>query len=184
MIDVRKIIREAIEDYISQDEGIRAVLFDFDMTLFDTTCLVGIDQELIRSTNDISSISHLINKVKIYDGIDEMLSYLRNHNIAYGIVSNRNEAIIKAVVGKYGLKPQIIVGERLNCPKGIRMKEALRKLAVEPKNALYVGDSTSDNAEARKSGIDFVGASWGGKTLPMAYNSPSELIKYIEYINS
>ena len=64
------------------------------------------------------------------------------------------------------------------------MKDALSKLGVEPQNAVYVGDSPWDNAEAHKAGMEFIGATWGNRKLKWGYNTPQEVIKYIEYINN
>ena len=181
--NVRNIIREVVEDYISND-GVKAVLFDFDMTLVDTSSFNGIDKEYIRATNDLSIAKELIPQTKMYGGIRSLLDYLNANNIKVGIVSNRNEALLNATLKYHNITADVIIGERLNCPKGIRMSEALGTLGVEPRNAIYVGDSPWDNAEARKADVTFIGATWGNKRLIMGYNSPQEIIQYIEYINS
>ena len=183
-MNVRKLIREVIEEYIDDDSKIQAVIFDFDLTLVNTLPLKGVDRDYIRQTNDISQIMGLIPQTTVYGGINELLGYLRQNNIRIGVVSNRHESIINAVLRYHGIEVDIIVGERLNCEKSIRMREALSKLNVEPKNAIYVGDSPWDNAEAHKCGMEFIGATWGNKKLRMGYNSPQEIIEYINYINN
>ena len=183
MNNLKKIITEVIEDYINNDE-IQAVLFDFDLTLVNTIALKGVDKEYIRQTSDISVIQNLIPQTSVYNGIGTLLSYLYNNGIKVGVVSNRHESIINAVLKYHGIRVNVVVGERLNCPKSIRMKDALSKLGVEPKNAIYVGDSPWDNAEARKAGMEFIGATWGSRKLSMGYNTPQEVIRYIEYINN
>ena len=183
MINLRKIITEVIDDYINED-GIQAVLFDFDLTLVNTLALKGINKEYIRQTNDITPIQNLISQTSVYDGIGALLSYLYQHGIKVGVVSNRHESVINAVLSYHGIRVDTVVGERLNCDKSIRMRDALSKLGVEPRNAIYVGDSPWDNAEAHKAGMEFVGATWGNRKLKMGYNTPQEVIRYIEYINS
>ena len=183
MINLKKIITEVIDDYI-EEQGIQAVLFDFDLTLVNTLALKGIDKEYIRQTNDISVIQNLIPQTSVYEGIGALLSYLYKSGIKVGVVSNRHESIINAILKYHGIRVNVVVGEKLNCPKCIRMKDALSKLGVDPQNAIYVGDSPWDNAEAHKAGMEFVGATWGNRKLSMGYNNPQEVIKYIEYINS
>ena len=179
------IIRETIEDYLNDDNNtIKAVIFDFDGTLINTRAFRGVDREYVRSTNDTSMIDNLLSSTSVFNGIPELLSWLRGSGIRFGVVSNRHVSIVNKTLSYFGIKPDIVIGERLNCPKSIRIKEALSKLGVEPNNAIYVGDSPWDNAEARKAGCEFVGATWGSKHLSMGYNSPMEVKKYIEYINN
>jgi phosphoglycolate phosphatase-like HAD superfamily hydrolase len=184
MVNLKRIITEIINEYIDYDSGIQAVIFDFDYTLVDTSALRGIDRNYIRQTNDISQLSELIPQTKVYNGISELLAYLYQNGIKVGVVSNRHESIINAVLKYHGIKVNVVIGERLNCEKSIRMKDALSKLGVEASNAVYVGDSPWDNAEAHKAGMEFIGATWGSRKLKMGYNNPMEIIKYIEYINN
>ena len=182
MININNIITEVIDNYIEED-GIKAVLFDFDLTLVNTLPYKGVNREYIRQTNDVSQLKDLIPQTRVYNGIPNLLNYLYSNGIKVGVVSNRHESVINATLKYHGIRVNVVVGERLNCPKCIRIKEALGKLGVEPKNAIYVGDSPWDNAEAHKCGMEFVGATWGNKKLSMGYNSPREIIKYIEYMN-
>lgn len=183
-MNIKRIINEVIEDYFEDnDETIKAVIFDFDLTLVNTLALKGLDREYIRSTEDTRMVDQLLPQTEVYNGIDNLLSYLRGSGIKVGVVSNRHVSIISKVLKYHDIKVDTIVGERLNCPKSIRIKEALNFLGVEPKNAIYVGDSPWDNAEARKAGCEFIGATWGNRKLRMGYNSPMEIIKYIEYMN-
>ena len=182
--NVYNIITEVIEDYISNDDGIKAVLFDFDFTLVNTIAFKGIDKEYIRATNDISIVEDLIPQTTVYNGIEELLNYLYTNGIKVGVVSNRFESIVNATLAHHGIKVDAVVGERPNSPKSNRMGEVLNKLGVNPHNAIYVGDSPWDNAEAHKAGMEFIGATWGNKRLKMGYNSPKEIIQYIDYINS
>ena len=184
MVNIKKIITETINEYIEDNGGIQAVIFDFDLTLVNTLPLKGIDREYIRQTNDTSQIKHLIPQTYVYNGITNLLSWLRQNGIRIGIVSNRHESIVNAILKYHGIGVDVVVGERLNCDKSIRIKDALSKLGVEARNAVYVGDSPWDNAEAHKAGMEFIGATWGSRKLKMGYNNPMEIIKYIEYINN
>lgn len=183
-MDYIKIIRETIEEYLEDDNSIKAVLFDFDLTLVNTLPFKGVDKEYIRQSGDISQVKDLIPMTKVYNGIDELLSFLKQSKIKVGVVSNRHESLVNATLQHHGIHMDVVIGEKLNCPKSIRMRDALSRLGVEPTNAIYIGDSTWDNAEARKCGMEFIGATWGNKRLAMGYNSPKEVIKYIEYMNS
>jgi phosphoglycolate phosphatase-like HAD superfamily hydrolase len=114
MNNFNKIITEVIDEYL-ENQGVQAVLFDFDLTLVNTLAFKGIDKEYIRQTGDISVIQNLIPQTSVYSGIDTLLSYLYQRGIKVGVVSNRHESIVNAVLNYHGIKVNVVVGERLNC---------------------------------------------------------------------
>ena len=72
--NIRKIINEVVENYIN-DDSIKAVLFDFDLTLINTLAFKGINREYIRTTNDISIIKDLIPQTTVYPGIKNLNTF-------------------------------------------------------------------------------------------------------------
>ena len=184
MVDIKRVITETINEYLEDNGGIQAVIFDFDLTLVNTLPFKGVDREYVRNTNDISQIKHLIPQTTVYAGIKYLILWLLQNGIKIGVVSNRHSSIVNATLRYHGIKADVVIGERLNSDKSTRMREALSKLGISPKNAIYVGDSPWDNAEAHKAGMEFVGATWGNRKLKMGYNNPMEIIKYIDYINN
>lgn len=181
---VKMIIREVIDNYVMDDieKEIRCVIFDFDLTLVNTLPFKGTDKERVRQ-GDMSEMEPLIPQTAVYNGIPQLLSYLKQNGIRIGVVSNRHESVVNATLRYHGIGVDVVIGERLNCPKSIRIREALQKLGTKPKNAIYVGDSPFDDVEAMKCGVEFIGATWGNKKLKMGYNSPDEVVRYVEYMN-
>ena len=110
---------------------------------------------------------HMEEKTKPYDGILELLDALREAGLKIGVVSNKFDTAVKGLCEKYF--PGYIdaaAGERE--AEGIRRKPApemvflaAKRLGVEVKNCLYVGDSEVDILTAQHAEMDCVSVTWG-----------------------
>lgn len=110
---------------------------------------------------------HMAEKTKPYDGILELLDALRQAGLKIGVVSNKFDTAVKGLCERYF--PGYIhaaAGERE--AEGIRRKPApemvflaAKRLGVEEKNCLYVGDSEVDILTAQHAGMDCVSVTWG-----------------------
>ena len=108
---------------------------------------------------------HLEDRTKPYEGIMELLQYLKEHQVQMAIVSNKADKAVKELVRKYfrGFI-ETAIGER----EGVRKKpepdsvvEAMRILCAERESAIYVGDSEVDFATAANAGLDCALVTWG-----------------------
>jgi phosphoglycolate phosphatase len=82
------------------------------------------------------------------------------------VVSNKMMAATQELVTHFFPEIEVAIGE--NEAEGIRKKpapdtviEALRKLSVDKKTAVYVGDSEVDLQTARNVGIPCISVLWG-----------------------
>ncbi len=175
-----RIIREAIEDYLSQDNiGIQAVIFDFDLTLVDATCYREY-RGYARANKDWSIYDEHVGETKVYPGIKELISYLRSNDIKVIVVSDNKQSVIEKTLSYHGIEYDAVRGAQgwMN-PKWKRMTTLLAKFGINPNNAISVGDMPSDAVQSEKAHIKFVGCSWGNDMVN-GINNPLDLIKIIE----
>ncbi len=86
--------------------------------------------------------------VKAYDGIKDLLNYLKNNNIKICVLSNKpHERTIENVEGIFGSEYfDYILGERDNIKRKPSPDGAIiitKKLNVLPKDCLYIGDTNT-----------------------------------------
>ena len=104
-------------------------------------------------------------KTKVYDGLLDMLSELKEKGVKMAVVSNKPDAAVKKLNREY-------FGDRLDYAigpsDGVRCKpypdmaeEALKALGVEKKDAVFVGDSEVDVQTGLNAGLDVIAVSWG-----------------------
>lgn len=129
-----------------------------------------------------------------YEGIMELLQYLKKQGILMGIVSNKNDAAVKELTKYYFadyIDIEVAIGER----EGIGKKpapdsvfEAMRILGVEKEETVYVGDSDVDRETAKNAGLACISVTWGFreeemlKELQPEYlvHKPEEIIRILE----
>lgn len=109
--------------------------------------------------------AHCSDKTRPYDGITELLDSLRKSGCLTAVVSNKADyGVQELCAGYFPGMFDFAVGER----EGIRKKpapdsvnEALRKLGVSNKEAVYIGDSDVDIETAKNAEMDCIGVEWG-----------------------
>lgn len=104
--------------------------------------------------------------ILLYDGIAESLQKLKDEGCKLAIVTQKNEKFINNMLAVYSF-----VGELFdmvcatNVEKEMEKTDMLRKvcadLAVEPSDALFVGDSYVDAVAAEEVGMDFAAVLYG-----------------------
>ena len=107
-------------------------------------------------------------RVEAYEGIKELLAFLRENHISCAVLSNkphdRTLDNVWAVFGKDALTAYY--GERED--EGIAKKPApdgveaiCRELGVSGEECLYFGDTNTDMETGKNAGVDTVGVTWG-----------------------
>ena len=128
------------------------------------------DQVITHCTNKFEAryADHLINRTKPYQGIQALLSNLKEAGYKIGVVSNKMEEATKEICQTFfGSLIDVAVGDtphRRRKPAPDNVWEALRQLESKPFKALYIGDSNIDVHTAREAGLEFVGVTWGFRT--------------------
>jgi pyrophosphatase PpaX len=100
----------------------------------------------------------------VYDGVLDVLRELRQRGIRNGIVTGKSRSsweitLTQVELGQFDV---VVVDDDVSSPKpdpqGI--VAALDKLRVEPRHAIYVGDSPADMEAARAAGTHAAAAMW------------------------
>lgn len=136
---------------------------------------------------------HGPSKCYLYDGMRELLDYLKANNILVGVATNKHQAVTISCLDAMKITDEFdcIAGtlpERPNKTAVIEYAKDYFKLKNE--EILMVGDTTNDQDGASNAGVMFVAALWGfgfsspedAKGLYYAGN-PVEVISIIEKIN-
>ena len=125
-----------------------------------------------------------------YDGIDELLDAAEKKGLKMGIVSSKRVPQYGIDMGRHGYDARmdaavLFEDTTRQKPDPEPMLECLRRLGVEAKDALYLGDARTDMEAARAAGMDFAYASWGS-FFPMERHEPdyypehpTDLIPYL-----
>lgn len=109
---------------------------------------------------------HWKNHVKPYEGIRDLLSQLHLKGIRLGILSNKPEAFtIKMVQYVF---PDVAFATVRGAREGLPIKPApdgavdiLQEWDLTPEQVLYVGDTNTDIATGKNTGMPTVGVTWG-----------------------
>ena len=128
-----------------------------------------------------------------YDGIPELLELVREKGLKQGIVSSKRHKQYGIDMGRHGydkLMDAAVLFEDTDKhkPDPTPLFECLRRLGVEAKDALYMGDARSDMVAARAAGMDFAYASWGSffpleRSEPEYYlDHPMDLAQYLKSV--
>lgn len=107
-----------------------------------------------------------VSRSRAYDGIPELLADLAGRGDRCAVLSNKPEPFTVAVVDALlGDHPWVAVrGQRDGVPRKpdpAALLEICRDAAVDPGDALMVGDSAVDRETARAAGVRWVGVRWG-----------------------
>ncbi|MEG2350805.1 MAG: HAD family hydrolase [Hungatella sp.] len=108
-------------------------------------------------------------RIEAYEGIRELLAYLKSQGIRIAVCSNkaqeRAEENLEAVFGAGYF--DLILGEREGIakkpdPSGVFL--IAETFGLQPSDCLYLGDTNTDMKTGLAAGMDTVGVTWGFRT--------------------
>jgi phosphoglycolate phosphatase len=131
---------------------------------------------------------HCMYEVKAYNGIKDMLDFLKKNKFKIAVLSNKpHERTIDNVEGIFGIGYfDVIAGEKEEVRRKPDPEGAIiiaKELGVLPENCLYIGDTNTDMETGIGAGMDTVGVTWGFRTRKelesfnpkYVINSPNEI---------
>ncbi|UAL41669.1 HAD-IA family hydrolase [Shewanella inventionis] len=103
---------------------------------------------------------------RLFDGLPELLNLFDQHNIPYGIVTNKPARFARPLVDKLGLTGRVnamISGDstRHAKPHTAPMLLAAQQIATSPQQILYLGDAERDLVAAHNANMLGGVALWG-----------------------
>lgn len=151
-------------------------------TLDDVRSFIGngvrrlVELSLPENTNDdeinrITSLfqlhykSNMQNKTRPYDGVMELLAYLKSKHYKTAIVSNKFDAAVKGLSSKYFSNLiDLAIGETAEIrrkPAPDSIYKVITELNSDLSKTVLVGDSETDILTAKNAGISCIAVSWG-----------------------
>ena len=113
--------------------------------------------------------NNYINKTKVYDGIESLVSRLKEKDIKLAVLSNKLEEMTRKVVVELLEEStfEMVMGLNQEIPRKPDPQGALfisRQWKIKPENIAYVGDTSTDMQTAKNAGMIAIGALWGFRT--------------------
>lgn len=153
----------------------------------------GVDEAVIQSCyTEFSEYYKLnmMNKTKLYDGIEELLERLNREKIKLAVVTNKADFAAQELCKMlFGDKKYIAVGSDINRPNKPAPDNvflAMKKMNVSAEDTVYIGDSEVDAQTAENAGLDFIAVLWGFRTredlIPYNPKYTAETVSELEKI--
>lgn len=135
------------------------VIFDLDQTLVDSAAI-----EHLRKGRRWPEVYSLVPTLKVYEGVLDLLAWLRSHEIPVCIVTASPRPYYERVVKHHGL----LVANSVCYHDTVRKKPhadpilaALKHLNLPPDQVCAVGDDPKDAAAAVAARVHAIGVTWG-----------------------
>lgn len=170
----------------SIDRETKCLVMDFDDTLFDTSA----DDEYRKGKEkDMDKAMAMIPDYKLYDGWQEVIDWTKKNGVKIGILSAASGKLIEKALKYFQIPYSAIIGyqpyiEKPNTILGNMLQE---RLNIRHEQIIYVGNSKSDETQARASQFRFIGVTWSSRDADyfteqgvQTISNPKELIAIME----
>lgn len=130
----------------------------------------------------------------VYPGMLECLDFCEEHEIPWGVITNKPLALAKDVLSGFELldRAKVLLGGDslpVKKPDPVPLLHSAMLLNLAPSECLYVGDHVRDIQAAKAAGMDSAAANWGyiesgvnveTWNLDIILNSPAGLNRYLQ----
>ncbi len=137
-------------------------------------------------------------KANAYDGIEELLSLLKNNGYKLGVATYKRQDYANGLIIHFGFDKYIdlICGSdnENKLKKSDILRICINGLTTNKSEVIFIGDSYHDAEAANNLGIDFIGVTYGfgfkTKYEIQKYNpvlcadNIEEIIKYFKFVNA
>jgi AHBA synthesis associated protein len=108
----------------------------------------------------------LADRVRVFDGVRELLSELRGHGIGLAVATGKSGLRARSLLDRLdliGFFDHVIGSDEVARPKPAPdiVRHAMTLLGAEPAQVIMVGDAVTDLQSAQGAGVTAVAALWG-----------------------
>lgn len=139
------------------------IILDMDLTVVDR----GQAGDYNYKIENIKQYCEKIPLFTMYDGWNEVFSFIRENNIKLAIVSDTHELTIETVISHFGIPCKDFIGhfgaKKKKKPNPFPMNEALNLMGENANNVLSFGDSLNDFKAATAANIEHFACLWASK---------------------
>lgn len=138
------------------------IVFDFDETLVDTSVTRQLRNQPQKQWDKIYA---LIPQCRIYDGIKELMIFIKENDIKTGVATFAQRVLAQKTLNHFNIYVDIVVGherymKKKPCPDSIL--KVLKKLNVEATETIGIGDKATDIQAYKSANLAItVGCVWG-----------------------
>ena len=152
---------------VMQSKSIKALILDFDMTLFDTRADNDVRKAKKGKDIDWDEVHRVIPQYRLYEGWREVFAWCKANNIKIGIVSTAKTELINRTLTHFDIECDAVVGWQLfvRKPSGKLVDMAIKKLKVAKEDVVSIGDSIIDKQMSDNGGVRFIGAIWDSEDI-------------------
>lgn len=129
-----------------------------------------VDAETLKQIRDVFFDyykDHCTVHTAVYKGVPELIAALKEKGIKVGCITNKVEPIAKNIINHFFGGMDVVYGQIdgvPNKPDPLLTLKALDELGLDPKECLFVGDTSVDIETALNSGAVSLGVLWGFRT--------------------
>ncbi len=132
------------------------------------------DMDQLRDEFLLDYRKHLVDQTTLYDGMADVLNYLDEARIPWGVVTNKPGWLAEPILVHFELNQRsrcLIAGDTLSerKPHPLPLFRACEIVGVNPNKSAYVGDTETDVQAAKAAGMLSILAQYG-------YGTPHEVI--------
>ncbi|WP_163931856.1 HAD family hydrolase [Paraferrimonas sp. SM1919] len=101
---------------------------------------------------------------RLFPGVEELLKHLHDHEIPWGVVTNKPACFARPLLKQFPYQPQTFIsGDSCTTrkPDIAPMLLASQQINVDPENIYYLGDALRDIDAARGANMKSVAVYWG-----------------------
>ena len=140
----------------------KTIIFDFDETLVDTSVTQPLREQSQKQWDEIYA---LIPQCRLYDGITELMTSIKEKNIKTGVATFAQRELAQRTLNHFNIDIDTIVGyERFlkRKPHPASVLKVLKKLKVEANECIGIGDKATDIQAYKSANLAVtVGCAWG-----------------------
>ncbi|WP_294171969.1 HAD-IA family hydrolase [uncultured Clostridium sp.] len=185
MIPLQRLIKEELSIDIKYEDLLKYRAYAGKTTLK----MLGFKDIEASYSKWVKYVNEYEDGAKLYEGFDEVIKGLDENGILCGIASSKMKSQYEIDFLKTGLQSymkSVILAEDTenHKPHPEPLLKAIEILNIEPKDAMYVGDTFADYKSTKAAGMDFGLAVWGATDLDgikadYYLNTPKDILKVL-----